>query len=177
MSAAVSEAGHAAIGVQAQRDTSFHGKPEGPNARSNRATVLRGVEAPPPTISHPQMVSYPHHARKWQLGVGKCPGQEELFGLFALSNRTNDIIFRPNQLICPYFGHVQSVKSTQVRHHAWAHNGIQEGQPGCEYINARQNTDSPAKWARMAPKEEQTNAQLRRIPLAQGGGMGRKSCW
>ena len=67
---------------------------------------------------------------------------------------------------------MQSVKPTQVRHHAWAHNGIQEGHPGCEYINASQNTDSPAKWARMALKEEQANAQLRRIPLVQGGGMG-----
>ena len=126
----------------------------GPSARSNRVTVLKGVK-PSPTITHPQMVSYSQHAKKWQLGVGKCPGQEEIFGLFALSTRTTDIIFRPNQLICPHLGHVQSLKPTQVRHHAWAHNGIEEGQPGCEYINASQNTDSPTKWARMATQEEQ----------------------
>ena len=47
----------------------------------------------------------------------QCPGQEEIFGLFALSTRTTDIIFRPNQLICPYLGHVLSGKPTQVRHH------------------------------------------------------------
>ena len=96
----------------------------GPSARSNRATVLKWME-PSPTITHPQLVSFPHHAKKWQLGVGKCPGQETIFGLFAISNRTTGIIFRPNQFICPYLGHVQAVKPTKLRHHAWVHNGIQ----------------------------------------------------
>jgi hypothetical protein len=98
----------------------------GPSARSIRATVLKGIE-PSSTITHPQLVSFPQHAKKWQLGVGKCKGQDKIFGLFAMSTRTTGIIFRPNQLICPYLGHVQSVKPTKVRHHAWVHNGIQEG--------------------------------------------------
>ena len=163
----VRDAEHAALGLQAQRDTSFHGKSAGAQ-RKKQQSHCSERSGGPPTINHPQMVSYPQHAKKWQLGWG--PGK--LFELFALSTRTNDIIFRSNQLICPYLGHVQSVKPTQVRHHAWAHNGIQEGQPGCEYINASQNTDSPAKWARMVTQEEQANAQLHRIPFAQGGGNG-----
>jgi len=40
-----------------------------PSARSNRATVLKGME-PSPTITHPQLVSFPHHAKK----CGKVPG-------------------------------------------------------------------------------------------------------
>ena len=143
----------------------------GPSARSNRAMVLQGMEHSP-TITHPALVSFPQHAKKWQLGVGKCPGQEQMFGLFAISSRTTGIIFHPNQLICPYLRHVQSVKPTKLRHHAWVHNGIQEGLPGCEYTNASQNEDSPAKWARMAIVEEQANAQIRRIPHTKGGGMG-----
>ena len=114
---AVSDAGYAALGLQAQRDTSFHGKPAGPQRKMQQSHCSEGGGGPldyqPPTNGELSPT-----CEEMAVRVGKCPGQENLFGYFALSTRTNDIIFRPNQLICPYLGHVQSVKPTQVRHHA-----------------------------------------------------------
>jgi hypothetical protein len=54
----------------------------GPSARSDGATVLKRME-PSPTITHPLLVSFPQHAKKWQLGVGKWPGQNKNIWTFC----------------------------------------------------------------------------------------------
>ena len=59
------------------------------------------------------------------------------------------IVFKTGQLICPFRGHQQSTRPRQPHNQAWAHNGIREGTPGCLYINAYNNQDSPVRWLRI----------------------------
>jgi hypothetical protein len=77
----VSDAGNAALGLQSQRATSCHGKPTGSQRKKQQSHCFEEVEASP-NITHPQMVSYPQHAKKWQLGVEKCLGQKKYLDSF-----------------------------------------------------------------------------------------------
>jgi hypothetical protein len=140
----------------------------GPQARSNRATVLAGINSAP-SVNVPTGIRFPHNAKKWQLGVGKCPGEDTLEGVFAMGRKEAEIVFQPGQLICPFRGHSQSTRPT-FNSQTWAHNGIPEGSPGCRYINSYHSTESPARWVRMAPHEDLANCQLRTLPASQGGG-------
>ena len=142
----------------------------GPQARSNRATVLAGINSAP-SVNVPSGIRFPHNAKKWQLGGGKCPGEDTLEGVFAMGRKEAEIVFQPGQLICPFRGHSQSTRPTFNRQ-TWAHNGIPEGSPGCRYINSYHSTESPARWVRMAPHEDLANCQLRTLPASQGGGLG-----
>ena len=76
----------------------------GPQARRNRANVLAGVDSAP-SVSIPTGIRYPHNSKKWQLGVGKCPGESSLEGVFAMGKGEAEIVFKPGQLICPFRGH------------------------------------------------------------------------
>ena len=82
------------------------------------------------------------------------------------------IVFKTGQLICPFREHQQSTRPRQPQNQAWAHNGIREGTPGCLYINAYNNQDSPARWLRMAGHEDLANCRIRSLPKSQGGGLG-----
>jgi hypothetical protein len=116
----------------------------GPQARSNSATVLAGINCAP-SVNVPTGIRFPHNSKKWQLGVGKCPGEATLEGIFAMG-------------------------TTHLNSQAWAHNGIPDGSPGCQYINSYHSTESPARWVRMAPHGELANCKLRTLPASQGGG-------
>ena len=140
----------------------------GPQARSNRATVLAGINCAP-SVNVPTGIRFPHNSKKWQLGVGKCPGEATLEGVFAMGKKEAEIVFQPGQLICPFRGHSQSIRPT-FNSQTWAHNGIPDGSPGCQYINSYHSTESPARWVRMAPHEELANCKLRTLPASQGGG-------
>ena len=83
-----------------------------------------------------------------------------------------EIVFKPGQLICPFRGHSQRTRPTHLTNHAWVHNGIPDGSPDCRYLNAYNNTDSPARWVRMAAHEDLANCKLRTLPASQGGGLG-----
>ena len=93
-------------------------------------------------------------------------------GVFAMGNGEEEIVLKPGQLICPFRGHSQRTLPTHLNNHAWAHNGIPDGSPDCRYINAYNNTDSPARWVRMAPHRDLANCKLRTLSASQGGGLG-----
>ena len=89
-----------------------------------------------------------------------------------MGKNKDEIVFKTGQLICPFRGHQQSTRPRQPHNQAWAHNGIREGTPGCLYINASNNQDSPVWWLRIAGHENLANCRIRSIPKPQGGGLG-----
>ena len=141
----------------------------GPHARLNRATHFQGIEKAP-NCSGLTQVRYPHKAKQWHLGVGKCAGKEKAEGLFAIGASAETVVFYEGGFICPVKGHQQTTKPRHLNNHAWFHNGIPEGQEGCVYINAYHNEDSPIRWLQMAAVEPLANCQIRRVPRHQGGG-------
>ena len=44
---------------------------KGPSARSNRGWSNRGREPDTPEVPEPVDIRYPHHAKRWKLGVGR----------------------------------------------------------------------------------------------------------
>ena len=74
MSAAISEAGHAAIGMHAQRDTSFHGKLEGPLRKKQPSHCSEGAEAPPPDNQSPTKGKQSPTCEEMAVRGGKVPG-------------------------------------------------------------------------------------------------------
>ena len=62
-------------------DNSTHAKLSGwpRDARLNRATHFQGI-GKAPTCSGLTQVRYPHKAKQWHLGVGKCAGKEKVEG-------------------------------------------------------------------------------------------------
>ena len=132
-----------------------------------------GVQAADtPAVNEPADIRYPHHAKRWKLGVGRTLGDVTTEGVFAIGKNQTAIIFKSGQLICPFRGHQQSTRPRQPNNQAWAHNGIREGTPGCIYINAYNNQDSPVRWIRMAGHEDLANCRIRSLPKSQGGGLG-----
>ena len=115
----------------------------GPSARRNRGWTNGGREPDTPVVNGPANIRYPHHAKRWKLGVGRNPGDPTTEGVFAMDEDKDAIVFKTGQLICPFRGHQQSTRPRQPQQQAWAHNGIREGTPGCLYINAYNNQDSP----------------------------------
>ena len=115
----------------------------GPSARCNRGWTDGGREPDTPEVNEPADIRYPHHAKSWKLGVGRNPGDSTTEGVFAMGKDKAAIVFKTGQLICPFRGHQQSTRPRQPHNQAWAHNGIREGTPGCLYINAYNNQDSP----------------------------------
>ena len=140
----------------------------GPHARLNRATHFQGIDNAP-TSSGLTQVRYPHKAKQWHLGVGKCSGREKVEGIFAMGAAAETVVFREGGFICPVKGHQQTTKPRHLNNHAWFHNGIPEGQEGCVYINAYHNEESPIRSLQMAAAEPLANCQIRRVPLHQGG--------
>ena len=116
---------------------------KGPAARSNRGWSNRGREPDTPEVHEPIGIRYPHHAKRWKLGVGRNPGDATTEGVFAMGKDMEEVVFKVGQLICPFRGHQQSTRPRQPHNQAWAHNGIREGTPGCLYVNAYNNQDSP----------------------------------
>ena len=102
----------------------------GSQARRNRANVLAEVDSAP-SVSIPTGIRYPHNSKKWQLGVGKCPGESSLEGVFTMGKGEAEIVFKPGQLICPFRGHSQRTRPIHLTIHAWAHNGIPDGSLDC----------------------------------------------
>ena len=111
----------------------------GPSARCNRGWTNGGREADTPEVNEPADIRYPHHAKRWKLGVGRTPGDLTTEGVFAMGKDKTAIVFKTGQLICPFRGHQQRTRPRQPQNQAWAHNGIREGTPGCLYINAYNN--------------------------------------
>ena len=144
----------------------------GPSARCNRGWFNRGHKPDTPEVHEPADIRYPHHAKRWRLGVGRNPGDSTTEGVFAMGKNKDEVVFKTGQLICPFRGHQQSTRPRQPHNQAWAHNGIREGTPGCLYINAYNNQDSPVRWLRMAGHEDLANCRIRCIPKQQGGGLG-----
>jgi hypothetical protein len=123
-------------------------------------------------IYEPTDIRYPHDAKRWRLGVVRNLGDPTTKGVFAMAKDTEDIVFKTGQLICPFHGYQQSTRPRQPNNQAWAHNGIQEGTPGCLYINAYNNQDSPVRWLQIAGHEDLANRRIPCIPKPQGGGLG-----
>jgi hypothetical protein len=144
----------------------------GPLARCNRERFPDGNGTDTPVTYEPTDIRYPCNAKRWKLGVGWSSGALETEGVFAIGKDTEDVVFKAGQLICPFRGHQQSKRPRQVNNHAWAHNGIREGTPGCIYINAFNNQESPTRWFRMAGHEDLANCRIRSMPRQQGGGLG-----
>jgi hypothetical protein len=133
---------------------------KGPAARSNRGWSNRGREPDTPEVHEPIGIRYPHHAKRWKLGVGQNPGDATTEGVFAIGKEMEEVVFKVGQLICPFRGHQQSTRPRQPHNQAWAHNGIREGTSGCLYINAFNNQDSPVRWLRMAGHEDLTHCRI-----------------
>ena len=142
------------------------------SARRNRGWSNQGREPDTPEVHEPVDIRSPHHAKRWKLGVGRTPGDSTTEGVFAMGKDTEEVVFKIVQMICTFRGHQQSTRPRQPLNQAWAHNGIREGTPGCLYINAYNNQDSPVRWLRMAGHEDLANCRIRCIPKQQGGGLG-----
>jgi hypothetical protein len=144
----------------------------GPLARCNRARFPDGNGTDTPVTYEPTDIRYPCNAKWWKLGVGWSSGAPETEGVFAIEKNTEDVAFKAGQQICSFRGHQQSKRPRQVNNHAWAHNGIREGTPGCIYINAFNNQESPTRWFQMAGHEDLANCRIQSMPRQQGGGLG-----
>jgi hypothetical protein len=139
----------------------------GPQVRSNRVDVLHSTSNPP-QINAPTNLRYPHHSKRWNQGVDKCPGESTLERVFAI-RKDVEMVFKPGQLLCPFRGHSQSTRPTNLNNHAWAHNGIPEGSPDYRYNNAYHNTESLARWVRMAVHEDLATGFEKYLHLKAGG--------
>ena len=125
-----------------------------------------------PTCSGLTQVRYPHKAKQWHLGVGKCAGKEKAEGLFAIGASAETVVFCEGGFICPVKGHQQTTKPRHLNNHAWFHNGIPEGQEGCVYINAYHNEDSPIRWLQMAAVNRSQTVIFAGSLGTKGGGIG-----
>ena len=88
----------------------------GPQARSNRATMLTGINCAP-SVNVPTGIRFPHNSKKWQLGVGKCLGEATLEGVFAMGKKEAEIVFQPRQLICPFRGTLRALNPLSTARH------------------------------------------------------------
>ena len=79
-----------------------------PLVRSNRGWSNRSREPDTPEVQEPIGIRYPHHAKRWKLGVGQNPGDATTEGVFAISKEMEEVVFKVGQLICPFRGHQQS---------------------------------------------------------------------
>ena len=74
----------------------------GPSARHNRGWTNGGREPDTPEVNGPADIRYPHHAKRWKLGVGRNPGDSTTEGVFAMGKDKDVIVFKTGQLICPF---------------------------------------------------------------------------
>ena len=44
-------------------------------------------------------IRYPHHAKRWKLGVGRNPGDSTTEGVFDMGKDTEEVVFKFGQLI------------------------------------------------------------------------------
>ena len=103
----------------------------------------------------------------------------QLDGLCAWRPESDGPIFSPAHksaqgagYICPYDGHRQNTAPSTLSSHAWWHNGKPDGTPECVYVCAQHYKGSPAKWARVADREEDANAVIRVTPNTGGQCFG-----
>ena len=118
----------------------------GPLARCNKARFPDSNGTDTPVTYEPTDIRYPCNSKRWKLGVGWSSVAPETEGVFAIGKDTEDVVFKTGHLICPFRAHQQSKRPRQINNHAWDHNGIREGTPGCIYINAFNNQESPTRW-------------------------------
>ena len=74
----------------------------GHSARCNRGWTNGGREPDTPEVNGPADIRYPHHAKRWKLGVGRNPRDSTTEGVFAMGKDKDAIVFKTGQLICPF---------------------------------------------------------------------------
>ena len=66
----------------------------GPSARCNRRWSNRGRKPDTPEVHEPADIRYPHHAKRWRLGVGWNPGDSTTEGVFGMGKNKEEVVFK-----------------------------------------------------------------------------------